>query len=278
VSAKLTADFSGVVVLVTGAASGMGAGIARRFIEAHATVCGCDISAESTGPEGVATWGKVDVSSDASISSYVSKVAAEHGRIDVLVNVAGVGVQGNTFAATHEVSTDGWQKVIDVNLSGAFLASRAALPELIKAKGSVVHVASIMSYVNAPGTVAYGSANVHPDFRSAKGGWRQACSDSLERWRWSTRSKACALIQYALDLSTRRWCVDTSSRAATRRRNLRRSTPCIPSAELVVRLRSRTPCSGWPLHRPVSSPGSVSRSTAAMPRNERPSLVKRQKL
>jgi NAD(P)-dependent dehydrogenase (short-subunit alcohol dehydrogenase family) len=158
VSAKLTADFSGVVVLVTGAASGIGAAIAKRFIEAHATVCGCDISAESTGPEGVATWGKVDVSSDASISSYVSKVAAEHGRIDVLVNAAGVGVQGNTFAPTHEVSTDGWQKVIDVNLTGAFLASRAALPELIKAKGSVVHVASIMSYVNAPGTVAYGSA------------------------------------------------------------------------------------------------------------------------
>jgi meso-butanediol dehydrogenase/(S,S)-butanediol dehydrogenase/diacetyl reductase len=249
VSAELTADLAGVVVAVTGAASGIGAAIAKRFTEAHAIVCGCDSSAESTGPEGVATWGKVDVSSDASNSSYVSKVAAEHGRIDVLVNAAGVGVQGNTFAPTHEVSTDGWQKVIDVNLTGAFLSSRAALPELIKAKGSVVHVASIMSYVNAPGTVDYGSA------KAGLLGLTRVMALEYAKQGVRVNSVCPGFVDTPM-------CVDTSSRAATRRRNLRRSTPCIPSAELVVRLRSRTPCSGWPLHRPVSSPGSVSRSTA----------------
>ena len=153
----IQADFSDRVVLVTGAASGIGSAVAARFVAAGATVCGCDISKNGSAP-GAALFGQVDVSDESSVATFVAQVVEKFGRIDTVVNVAGVGVQSDTFVATHDVSLPEWQKVIDVNLTGTFIVSRATLPELIKTKGSIVNIASVMGLVAGAGVIAYTSS------------------------------------------------------------------------------------------------------------------------
>lgn len=155
-SAVITADFSGQVVVVTGAASGIGAATIRRFIEAGATAVGCDIAGEQI--EGSAGWGIVDVGDESSVGEFVERVRSEFGRIDVVVNVAGVGVQSDSFIRTHELTLPQWQRVIDVNLTGSFLMARAALPSLIETKGVLVNIASVYGLAAAPGTIAYASS------------------------------------------------------------------------------------------------------------------------
>jgi len=154
---RITADYSGEVVLVTGAASGIGAAVSARFIEAGATVAGSDIVAKP-GADGFAHWAQVDVSKEAQVDAYVASVVAEFGTIDVVVNVAGVGVQSDTFVPAHEVTLAQWQKVIDVNLTGSFLIARAALPALLKAGGAVINIASVYGLAAAPGTIAYAAS------------------------------------------------------------------------------------------------------------------------
>jgi NAD(P)-dependent dehydrogenase (short-subunit alcohol dehydrogenase family) len=145
------------VVIVSGAASGIGAAVAARFTRANAAVCGCDVKSADK-PADFAHWGRVDITDEESISAFITKVSAKFGRVDTLVNVAGVGVQSDTFAKTHEVTLGEWEKVIGVNLTGTFLLSRATLPHLLQTKGSVVNIASVMGLVGATGAIAYVSS------------------------------------------------------------------------------------------------------------------------
>jgi NAD(P)-dependent dehydrogenase (short-subunit alcohol dehydrogenase family) len=154
--AETRADFTGRVVLVTGAASGIGAAVATRFIDAGASVAGCDIAGEPL--PGAALWASVDVSDQEQVDAFVARVVAELGRLDVVVNVAGVGIQSDTFVATHQVTLPQWQKVIDVNLTGSFLVAHAALPALIESRGTVVNIASVYGLAAAPGTIAYAAS------------------------------------------------------------------------------------------------------------------------
>ncbi len=124
---------------MTGAASGLGAEIARAFAEAGATVVGLDI----LDGDGIVA---ADVRDPESVESALPS------ELDVLVNAAGVGGWG----PTDDYPDDLWRRVLDVNLTGTFFCCRAAGRRMLaRGRGSIVNVASTLGLVGFPGTVAY---------------------------------------------------------------------------------------------------------------------------
>ena len=139
--------FAGRVAIVTGAAQGIGAATARRLAADGAAVAVLDVTEERTEQTvadireagGTALGVGADVSDTASVTAAIDRVAAELGRLDILVNNAGV-TRDNLV---HKLSDDDWDTVLDINLKGAFLASRAAQRHMVAAKyGRIVSLSS----------------------------------------------------------------------------------------------------------------------------------------
>lgn len=138
------------VVVVTGAASGIGFATAELFRDLGDEVFGLDVA--STVPDGV-TYLACDVSQRASVEAAIGACAGS-GRIDVLANVAGV-VQFGRF----ETITDAeWDRVHAIDLKGPFLTMQVALPHLRAARGVVVNVSSVAGLKAQPYTTAYSAA------------------------------------------------------------------------------------------------------------------------
>jgi meso-butanediol dehydrogenase / (S,S)-butanediol dehydrogenase / diacetyl reductase len=138
------------VVVVTGAASGIGHATAGMFVEMGETVFGLDIA--PTVPDGV-TYVECDVGDRASVEAAI-EVCSAGGRIDVLANVAGV-VQFGRFETITEAE---WDRVHAVDLKGPFLVMQAALPFVRAATGNIVNVSSVAGRVPQPYTTAYSAA------------------------------------------------------------------------------------------------------------------------
>ena len=139
------------VVVVTGAASGIGFATAERFRDLGDTVFGLDIA--PTVPEGV-TYVECNVGSKAAVDEAIA-VAAASGRIDVLANVAGVVQFGRFETVTEEV----FDRTLDVDLKGPFFLMQAALPHLRAAKRSCsVNVSSVAGRIPQPYSAAYSAA------------------------------------------------------------------------------------------------------------------------
>lgn len=138
------ARFEGKVALVSGAGGGIGAAVAERLTEEGAEVVGCDLRAGA----GIVVC---DVRSEESCVAAVGSVLERHGRLDVLANVAGVGVA----RAIGDLQPDEWREVIDVNLTGTFLLSRSALPALLESRGVIVNMGSVAGLRATPYNVAY---------------------------------------------------------------------------------------------------------------------------
>lgn len=138
------------IVVVTGAASGIGHATAAMFAAAGETVYGLDIAA--TVPDGV-TYIDCDVRDSAAIQAAVDTIGT-HGRIDVLANVAGI-VQ---FGRIATITEDEWDRVHAINLRGPFLLIQAALPLLKAAKGNIVNVSSVAGRVPQPYAAAYAAS------------------------------------------------------------------------------------------------------------------------
>ena len=135
------------VVLVTGAASGIGREIAERFAREGARVTGFDLAgdAEIHG----------DVRSPADLERAVAEVVAAAGRLDVLVNSAGVREIGDVF----EMATEEWDNVIAVNLSGTFYACQAAARSMREAgRGAIVNISSVGGLIGLARRPAYTAA------------------------------------------------------------------------------------------------------------------------
>ncbi len=139
----------GDAALITGAGAGIGRATALAFAEAGAIVAVTDIdggSAEAVAAEIVAAGGRgrawtLDVADEGQIVRVVGEAAAAFGRLDVLVNNAGAAKR----VPTVELVTDDWRRVMDINITAAFVASReAAKAMLAGAGGRIVNVASIM--------------------------------------------------------------------------------------------------------------------------------------
>jgi meso-butanediol dehydrogenase/(S,S)-butanediol dehydrogenase/diacetyl reductase len=154
--------FAGKVVLVTGAASGIGRATALRFAAEGARLALCDVNAAllaRTGTDsGLARadlfMRDLDVADGAALESFVRDAAAALGGIDVLVNNAGIG----SFGRVDEISPEQWRRVFAVNVDSIFFATRAALPFLRVSRGSIVNTASISGQAGDPRLGAYCAA------------------------------------------------------------------------------------------------------------------------
>ena len=116
--------FTGRVALVSGAASGIGAAVAARLGEEGAVVVRSDVVAA----DGVL---RCDVTDAEACRAAVETVLGQHGRLDVLVNVAGIG----GASRIGDVTPAAWRRILEVNLTGTFLLSQAALKALLAAPG-----------------------------------------------------------------------------------------------------------------------------------------------
>ena len=143
-------EFEGLVALVTGGASGIGAAIAARLQEGGAEVAALDLNPEGAAADLLAV--RCDVSDDASVRAAVQRVAAELGGLDIVVNNAGIGAAGTVADNADEE----WHRVFDVNVVGMVRVTRAALPHLRRsAAAAVVNTASIAATAGLPQRALY---------------------------------------------------------------------------------------------------------------------------
>lgn len=138
------------VIVVTGAASGIGHATAAMFAAAGEQVFGLDL--RPTVPEAV-TYVECNVGERASVEAAIAACSGE-GRIDVLANVAGV-VQ---FGRFETITDEEWDRVHDIDLKGPYLVMQAALPLLRACGGNIVNVSSVAGRVPQPYTTAYSAA------------------------------------------------------------------------------------------------------------------------
>ena len=149
------------VALVTGAARGIGLATAKRFLADGWRVALLDIDAGNLEKTMAAlalpeiTLGlPADVADDAQVASALAKVAARFGRLDALVNNAGIAVFTNALTTPPKH----WRRVLDVNLTGPFLMTCASAPLLAKQGGAIVNVTSISGLRASTLRVAYGTS------------------------------------------------------------------------------------------------------------------------
>ena len=143
-------EFDGLVAIVTGGASGIGAAVVRRLQVGGASVAVFDLSTAGA-PEG-ATGFEVNVANDDSVRAAVEGVIDKFGRIDIIVNNAGIGAQGDVAANDD----DEWHRVWDINVVGMARLSRAALPYLRKSpSASIVNLSSVVATAGVPQRVLY---------------------------------------------------------------------------------------------------------------------------
>lgn len=152
----------GRVALVTGSSSGIGAACARRLAEEGACIAGLDLAEAEGGDFEEAlrvcsdgSFRVADVRDREAVARAVEAVLDEHGRIDVLVNSAGVAGGG----PVHLIDPGEWDRVLDVNLKGTFHACRAVLPGMLaRGQGSIVNIASIEGLEGFEGGSAYNAS------------------------------------------------------------------------------------------------------------------------
>lgn len=139
-------EWAGKAVLITGGAGGIGKATARRFLQegAHVLIGGMDarnlqMAVEELGESGsIVDFIVADVRKVSECEKLVKTAVQKAGRLDVLVNGAGVWVEGNSDEMTEEM----WDRTIDTNLKGTFFTCRYAIPELAKTRGCIVNIGS----------------------------------------------------------------------------------------------------------------------------------------
>ena len=135
------------VAFITGAASGIGAATAARFVKEGATVITADIAGEADH--------LLDVRDESAVAAAVASIVEAHGRIDVVVNAAGVAGGG----PVHMVDSDEWDRVLDINLKGTFNVCKHVCAQMITQRsGSVVNIASIEGIEGTEGGSVYNAS------------------------------------------------------------------------------------------------------------------------
>jgi 2-deoxy-D-gluconate 3-dehydrogenase len=197
-------DLSGKVAIVTGGNGGIGLGMARGLAGAGARVVVAgrnrDKSAravaelEPLGPGGALAI-EVDVTDDASVARLFAETAARCGRLDILINNAGINIR----KSPQDLTLAEWHQVIDTNLTSAFLCSHAAYPLLKQAgRGKVINIASIMSLF---------ATGFSPVYAASKGGIVQltrACASAWARDHIQVNAVLPGWIDTELTEGTRR--------------------------------------------------------------------------
>jgi NAD(P)-dependent dehydrogenase (short-subunit alcohol dehydrogenase family) len=160
------AEFDGRAALVTGGALGIGRGIVRGFAREGAAVVIADVDAAAarrlateiteSGGRAIATIGDVSQANDA--QRMVADAVAAFGRLDVLVNNAGIQ-PSDWYFRVEDTPEEVWDRILGVNLKGAFLMSKYAIPEIRAAGGgTVVNIASVQGLQSMPGVPSYAAS------------------------------------------------------------------------------------------------------------------------
>jgi NAD(P)-dependent dehydrogenase (short-subunit alcohol dehydrogenase family) len=160
----MTGRVGGKVAMVTGAAGGIGAAVARRFAAEGARVVLADLDEAAmaglrdelsgTGPEILCV--RLDVRDEGAWQAAVAQTEEKFGALDILVNNAGIAAPAPSVF--EDVTFAQWRRVMDVNLDGTFLGLRTAIPLMRrKGGGSIVNIGSVAAYIGTPGGPAYGS-------------------------------------------------------------------------------------------------------------------------
>lgn len=156
-------DFNGKVVIVTGGGQGIGRCIAQTFAEKGAKVVIAEIDDEAglecegyirkNGRE--ALFVHTDVALEQDVKNMVSKAAEVYGKIDILINNAGIGSNGTIYTRSMEE----WDRVINVNLRGAYVCSKYVAPHMRDNGGGVIiNIASTRAFMSEPHTEPYSAA------------------------------------------------------------------------------------------------------------------------
>jgi NAD(P)-dependent dehydrogenase (short-subunit alcohol dehydrogenase family) len=141
----------GKVALVSGAAQGIGRAVAELFAEEGAIIYAGDVKSVA-GAKGIEPLA-LDVTNPEDWKSAIDEIAAKHGRIDILINNAGIV---RAYGQVTDTELEDFNAVISVNLTGTFLGMKAVLPIMRKAgKGSIVNFSSIWGSVGVAGAAAY---------------------------------------------------------------------------------------------------------------------------
>lgn len=202
----MTAEDSARVALVTGGGQGIGKGIAKRLIEEGMRVVIADIDSEAAaetadelGPSCIPVT--ADVADEPSVAELMRLVSSRFGRLDALVNNAGISAP--VAAPVERLELSDWNRVIAVNLTGIFLCTKHAVPLLRAAKGAIVNIASTRALQSEPYTEAYSASkggivalthslavSLGPDIRvnCVSPGWI-----AVDEWKKSSRRKVPAL-------------------------------------------------------------------------------------
>lgn len=143
--------FAGKVVIVTGAAGGVGGAVARLLGDLGAVVVATDLPGAGLEAVPAARRLGADLRQVAECEKIIAATLAAEGRIDALVNAAGVWVEGPSAEAREE----DWSRVIDVNLKAAFFLSSRAIPALTLTQGAIVNIASDAGIVGNAGAALY---------------------------------------------------------------------------------------------------------------------------
>ncbi len=153
---------AGKIALVTGAGSGLGEATAKRFAEEGAHVYVTDVNtdnaervaSEINSASGSATARFQDVTDEADWDVLMGEIIDAQGRLDVLVNNAGIVLTGNV----EEATLDDWRKTQAVNLDAVFMGTRAAVKTMKANGGSIINISSIEGMIGEPNTAAYNAS------------------------------------------------------------------------------------------------------------------------
>jgi NAD(P)-dependent dehydrogenase (short-subunit alcohol dehydrogenase family) len=144
-------DLTGRVALVTGAAQGIGRAIATALAESGASVIATDVRDQSDLADHIVTHSQ-DVTDADRWSEIVEEIRREHGRLDVLVNNAGV----SGYDDLHELSLAEWNRIVGINQTGVLLGMQTALRVMLpRRSGCIVNIASVCGAASVPGVAAY---------------------------------------------------------------------------------------------------------------------------
>ena len=190
-------DFKGQTVVVTGAALGFGRALATRFAAEGANVFACDINDAGLAETAELVRGScetenVDVSDRAAFARFVSRAerASVHNAVDILINNAG-GVLGQQGRPLEEISEGDWQRIFDVNVSGAFFGAQAVAPGMKRREaGRIINISSGAGLgVSLTEIQAYASA------KSAQIGLTRQLANELGPWGITVNSVAPGFVR-----------------------------------------------------------------------------------
>ncbi|MEK7118868.1 MAG: SDR family oxidoreductase [Patescibacteria group bacterium] len=148
--------FENKVIIVTGGSSGIGAAIARQFVDAGANVVIASLNNEKRAESHGAIFLETDVRDESSVKKVVAETLNKFGRLDIVVNSAGVNYQTQRDITCF--SLEEYRNIMDTNMTGIFLMTKHALPPLLQTKGSIINIASQLGLVPEPNLSVYSAS------------------------------------------------------------------------------------------------------------------------